>query len=322
MLDIEIRQLEYFVTAAECGSFSNAARKLMISQQALSKGIQQLEKLLGEDLFRRTKTGVSFTEFGSYVYQYATIALRTVHQITHASEEYHRGIHKVIRIGIPPLCFKEKGGSLSLKSFLTLQQTFDQATFQCEELSVNEIRQRILQQELDFGIVSIPGERDISSLVLRRYPMAAVVLHENKLSELPYAFPADLEGFSLIMIQNDKVVENYLKLLGEMHGFKMAHSPLAVNTCLGSDYLYDNNTVVIEPLAHALRTESRDAVAVIPLRAIDNTPLLLPLCLIWHNERALDIADRKILQYFKTLYTHANFDVEIKSQEDFHPSLT
>ena len=42
-----LQQLKYLVTVAECGSISEAAQKLFISQPSLSAAIQNLEKEMG-----------------------------------------------------------------------------------------------------------------------------------------------------------------------------------------------------------------------------------------------------------------------------------
>lgn len=49
------RQLEYIMTVASEKSFSEAAKKLMISQPSLSQYVQKLEKELGIELFERTQ---------------------------------------------------------------------------------------------------------------------------------------------------------------------------------------------------------------------------------------------------------------------------
>lgn len=48
------RQLEYVIAVAEEGSFSKAAKRLIISQPSLSQYVQKLEQSLGAELFVRT----------------------------------------------------------------------------------------------------------------------------------------------------------------------------------------------------------------------------------------------------------------------------
>ena len=48
------KQLHCFITAAQEGSFSKAAKKLYLSQQALSKTIDKLEEELDVVLFDRS----------------------------------------------------------------------------------------------------------------------------------------------------------------------------------------------------------------------------------------------------------------------------
>jgi DNA-binding transcriptional LysR family regulator len=64
MVDVDTRLLRAFVAVAEELSFTRAAARLVLAQQALSARIQQLETRVGTRLFDRTTRSVSLTEAG------------------------------------------------------------------------------------------------------------------------------------------------------------------------------------------------------------------------------------------------------------------
>lgn len=65
------KQLDTFMTAADTGSFSKAARKLFISPSAVLQQISLLEKDLDTVLFIRNNHGVQLTSAGRYLYEEA-----------------------------------------------------------------------------------------------------------------------------------------------------------------------------------------------------------------------------------------------------------
>ncbi len=61
---MELKQLEAFVSVAETGSFSGAARRMFLTQPTVSTHIATLEKELNIRLFERTTKTLSLTEDG------------------------------------------------------------------------------------------------------------------------------------------------------------------------------------------------------------------------------------------------------------------
>ncbi len=61
---MELRNLRYFVAAAEAENVSRAAMELHVSQPALSRQIRDLEEELGFLLFERSAKSVRLTEAG------------------------------------------------------------------------------------------------------------------------------------------------------------------------------------------------------------------------------------------------------------------
>jgi LysR family transcriptional regulator, nitrogen assimilation regulatory protein len=77
---MEFKQLRYFVSVAEAGSFTRAAMKLSVDQPALSKQIRRLELALKQSLFRRNGRGVALTEGGEILLPRARNLLRQMEE--------------------------------------------------------------------------------------------------------------------------------------------------------------------------------------------------------------------------------------------------
>jgi len=78
----DLRRVEQFVTVAEAGSFTSAAGRLHLSQQALSSSVRQLEIDLGVALFTRAGRRIALTPAGAALLAESRpllAAARTVH---------------------------------------------------------------------------------------------------------------------------------------------------------------------------------------------------------------------------------------------------
>lgn len=66
-----LRQIKYFVTVVDTGSFTEAAEECFISQSAIiSQQILSLEKELGVQLLVRSTRRFTLTELGKYLYSH------------------------------------------------------------------------------------------------------------------------------------------------------------------------------------------------------------------------------------------------------------
>jgi DNA-binding transcriptional LysR family regulator len=72
---VDLRRLRYFVLVAEELSFSRAARRTRVSQQALSNQIRCLEREIGQVLFFRTTRRVELSPAGRALLPKAQVSL-------------------------------------------------------------------------------------------------------------------------------------------------------------------------------------------------------------------------------------------------------
>jgi DNA-binding transcriptional LysR family regulator len=78
---VDLRQLQYFVTVAETGSFTRAAERLHIGQPAVSQQIALLERLLAVQLFDRTTRSVRLTTAGRTLLPEARTAVAAAERV-------------------------------------------------------------------------------------------------------------------------------------------------------------------------------------------------------------------------------------------------
>ena len=77
-MDVDLERT--FLEIAETGSFVGAAKRLNLTQSAISMRIKALEQILGRQLFVRGKAGVTLTAAGEQFHRFATTLVRVWRQ--------------------------------------------------------------------------------------------------------------------------------------------------------------------------------------------------------------------------------------------------
>jgi DNA-binding transcriptional LysR family regulator len=98
-MDVHLRDLRYFVAVAEELNFTRAARRLHLSQPALSKQIQSLEAALHAQLLQRTRRDVKLTEAGKALLASTRSLLDSWDCTTSAVAEAAARDARVLRVG-------------------------------------------------------------------------------------------------------------------------------------------------------------------------------------------------------------------------------
>jgi len=98
-MDVHLRDLRYFVAVAEELNFTRAARRLHLSQPALSKQIQALEAALHAQLLQRNRREVKLTEAGDALLASVRPLLESWDGITATVTEAAARDARVLRVG-------------------------------------------------------------------------------------------------------------------------------------------------------------------------------------------------------------------------------
>ena len=95
VMEWTLRELRFFVTAAEAGSFTDAAAQLYVSQAAVSRTIAGLERTVGDRLLRRIPRGCELTSTGQQLLPHAQRVLTEAERFS----EFVATRHGVLRLG-------------------------------------------------------------------------------------------------------------------------------------------------------------------------------------------------------------------------------
>ena len=210
-------QLVYFTSIVECGSYSESALELNISQSTISKQVAQLESELGVKLFDRSTRKASLTPDGEALYPEAAALLSQIRAIkTHAAALSLGGRRKIDIIALPFV------GNLN---FYVPIFTFEDNHLNCEvklyEMEDNELYKRIAAKEYDVAICYFDPEhmgKDVHFYPIIENEMVAAVHKSLPLSQEKVLSPQMLDKVSVMGTQDfttlNKVYELYFKKFG------------------------------------------------------------------------------------------------------------
>ncbi len=99
---IDLRQIRYLTTVAECGSITGASTRLYITQPALTASLRKLEQAVGVDLLRCHPRGIELTPAGERFVEHARTALDIVEDATLQARRIGRLSGGELTIGLLP----------------------------------------------------------------------------------------------------------------------------------------------------------------------------------------------------------------------------
>ncbi len=160
-MDIRLEQYKVFYTAAKCGSFSEAAKELYITQSAVSQQIRSIENELGVMLFARGKKGAKLTSHGELLFGYAERAINELESAESLFERMKSLDEGSLRIGA--------GDTITRHFLLSKLERFHNKYPGIKIEIVNRVTDETLSRlnagNVDIAFVSLPIKADLYSNV-------------------------------------------------------------------------------------------------------------------------------------------------------------
>lgn len=208
---MEFDQLKGFYNVAKLRSFTEAAQKLYLTQPAISLQVKALEEELGERLFERVGRSIKLTHPGEILFRLAEEIVGKMDEIQAIMGELHSLERGRFILGT--------SDTTSLYFIPDLVKEFRKAHPNIELHLVNRISQevirRVLECEVDLGIVSLPvSETRLQAVPLMKHPLVCVVSGDHPLSCRKVVRPNDLAGEPMIALEREsttrKRIDEYL----------------------------------------------------------------------------------------------------------------
>lgn len=196
---MELAQLDAFIAAADCGSFSRAADLLNVAQPSLSNRIQSLEREVGQSLFERMGRGVKLTDAGRAFLPYAQRVLRTLNDGLLVLEGTRDGTAGRLMIGTAPAVGTYVLPKL-LKIFCDNREGVDVLVRTGHS---DEVLQMVLDDDVQVGLGRPINHPDVRTIVLYGDSLVLVVSSQHRYAKRGAVRVEDLAEESLILFDRD-----------------------------------------------------------------------------------------------------------------------
>lgn len=265
---MDLRQLRYFVAVAQEQSFTAAARRLGMTQPALSRQIRRLERELGATLLDRGRTVVGLSVAGQTLLAGASSLLDQAEalrlSIQSAAQQQARRLH----IGYMPQFL----GSFLSHALTTFCQVHAEADLQLHEMSPGMQIASLRRGELDVAIIGFACaelHRDLDVLRLAQVPLCAALPRRHPLAAAGSLELTNLQSEPFVMLDAEQFPgrAELIRDICRRAGFSPRQGPLARSLTALFALISSGHGVSLVPADAAGLAQA--TVAFVPIRAVN-----------------------------------------------------
>jgi DNA-binding transcriptional LysR family regulator len=216
MADLSL--IRSFLQVADSGTITVAARRLFLTQPALSRRLQLLESELGAELLQRTSQGVQLTEEGRLVRQVGQDLV----------DRWERMCDGVAAVSSMDVGTVRLGGGATAVSFLLpkaiadFQRSHPGILFQVKEAGSRDVERDVLEERIELGIVTLPVASDaVEVLPLRTDRIVLVVANDHPLAQKTRINVKSLNDQDLVGFESPSAIRSLIDGALEEAGVRM-----------------------------------------------------------------------------------------------------
>lgn len=169
-MEMELKQLSYFMTVVREGTISGAARKLHLSQPPLSMQMKLLEEELGCVLFERGSRKIRLTEAGRLLYKRAGTLLELSEMTRQELQDHRDGVTGAVRLG----AVSSVGSSLLPEWAAAFHREYPSIRFEVFEGNTYQLLEQLHAGLVELAVVRTPfHEEKLECHPLCEEPMLA-----------------------------------------------------------------------------------------------------------------------------------------------------
>lgn len=222
---IKVQDLRMIVALEEHGTILNAANVMGLSQPAITKRLQDLEKDLGITLFLRMSRGVEPTPYGEIVIKHAHIILNQLRSAEGEVSDLSAGLGGRLRIGIPVAASTNLVSNAIIK---LLEKRKNVQITLVEDYNIRLIPS-LKRGNLDFIVGRLPDKSqhdDINMEVFYKEVLQVVVRQEHPLADKKKVSVNDLLKYHWLMPPQDSIMYSHIENFFRKNKAKMPETSI------------------------------------------------------------------------------------------------
>lgn len=286
---MDIKQLRYFLTIAEEGQITAAAKKLQMAQPPLSQQLKLLEDELGVKLAERGPRSIQLTDAGVMLQRRAQQIVALADSTSREIRDIAKGLSGTLQVGT----VSSSGAALLTDRLIEFHQTYEGVKFEIHEGNTFHIIDLLESGVIEIGIVRTPFHTGgLNWITMKQEPMIAVMAPRfdwNVAAES--CSMEELQGRPLIIYRR---FESLIRETCEKAGFEPEFFCKNDDARTTLQWAHAGLGIGIIPES-ALRLSNHSGLHV---KTIRSEPLRTQIAAIWSKERYLSTLAKRFIDSF------------------------